>query len=149
MTDREMLAVILANQAVILSRLHAVSVHLAIVNRRITQMSDSVGAELTNLTAAVAAETAADQAALTLINGFAAQLAAAVAAATAAGATAEQLQTFATLNTELQANATALAAAVAANTATVQTQVAAPVVTTPAAAAPAPTPAPAPAATAG
>jgi hypothetical protein len=68
------------------------------------------------LTAEVAKNTTVEKSALALIQGFAAQLAAAVAAAQAAGATAAQLQGFSDLQDTLTANDTELAAAVQAGT---------------------------------
>lgn len=73
--------------------------------------------EITQLTAQVANDTTVEASAVTLINGFAAQLAAAVAAAAAAGATPAQLAALQALGTTITANNTSLAAAVAANTA--------------------------------
>ena len=64
----------------------------------------------------VANNTTVEKSALALINGFAAQLAAAVAAAQAAGATTAQLQAITDLQTTLASNDTELASAVAANT---------------------------------
>jgi len=79
-------------------------------------MSGSVDAAIANLTARVQADTDATNAAATMINGFAAQLAAAVAAAQSAGATPAQLQSLTDLGTTIQANADALSTAVTANT---------------------------------
>jgi len=67
------------------------------------------------LTAEVANNTTVIGSAITLINGFAAQLAEAIAAALAQGATPEQLAALDALNTSLNTNAADLAAAVAAN----------------------------------
>ena len=72
--------------------------------------------EITQLTAQVANDTTVEGSAVTLIDGFAAQLAAAVAAAAAAGATPAQLASLQALGTALTNNNTSLAAAVAANT---------------------------------
>jgi hypothetical protein len=83
---------------------------------RINTMSGSIDTAITNLTAQVAADTSATSAATTMINGFAAQLAAAVAAAQNAGATPAQLQSFTDLGAAVQANADALSAAVTQNT---------------------------------
>lgn len=71
---------------------------------------------ITQLQTDVANLTTVDQSAVALINGFAAQLAAAVAAAQAAGATATQLQSLTDLHTAITAQDDALAAAVTANT---------------------------------
>ena len=67
------------------------------------------------LTSEVANNTTVIGSAITLINGFAAQLAEAIAAALAQGATPEQLAALDALNTSLNTNAADLAAAVAAN----------------------------------
>jgi|SRR5581483_99563 len=77
---------------------------------------DSLSNEITQLTAAVTAEQTVNQSAITLINGFAAQLQAAVAAATAAGATPDQLAALNGLQTQITTSTAALAAAVSANT---------------------------------
>ncbi len=76
-----------------------------------SKLDDSIA----SLTTEVANNTAVEKSALTLINGFAAQLAAAIAAALAAGASATELQSLTDLQTTLAANDTELAAAVAAN----------------------------------
>lgn len=68
------------------------------------------------LTAEVAKNTTVEKSALALIQGFAAQLAAAVSAARAAGATDAQLKGFSDLHDTLTANDTELAAAVQAGT---------------------------------
>jgi ABC-type transporter Mla MlaB component len=83
----------------------AMEAKMSALDDAITQLQTDV----TNLTAV-------DQSALSLITGFAAQLAAAVAAATAAGATPAQLQSLTDLHTAITAQDDALAAAVAANT---------------------------------
>ena len=72
--------------------------------------------EIAKLQADVTAETSANQAAITLINGFASQLAAAVAAAAANGATPDQLAALQALETTISQNSTTLASAVTANT---------------------------------
>jgi len=74
---------------------------------------DKMALDFTALTADVAAEVAADQAAIVLINGIAAEIAAAVAAATM---DPTDQATIAGLATQLQASASALGAAVVANT---------------------------------
>lgn len=86
------------------------------INTKVTNMAASVQAAIDTLTADVAAETTANQSAITLIQGFAAQLAAAVAAAQAAGATAAQLASFDSLSAAVEANTASLAAAVTAGT---------------------------------
>jgi hypothetical protein len=86
------------------------------LTHRIITMSGSIDTAIADLTARVQADTDATNAAATMINGFAAQLAAAVAAAQSAGATTAQLQSFTDLGTKIQANADALSAAVTANT---------------------------------
>lgn len=82
------------------------------VIRKLSQLDDKIA----ELTTEVANDSTVIASAVTLINGFAAQLAAAIAAALAAGATATQLQSLTDLKTTLLANDDALAAAVAANT---------------------------------
>lgn len=69
--------------------------------------------EITALTATVANDATVEGSAVTLINGFGAQITAAVNQALAAGATPAQLAGITAANTALQANSTALAAAVA------------------------------------
>lgn len=73
--------------------------------------------ELTALGNQVKANTDAEAAAVTIINGIAGKIAAAVATATAAGATPAQLQAVTDLGTALKTSADALAAAEVANTA--------------------------------
>jgi predicted benzoate:H+ symporter BenE len=68
------------------------------------------------LTAQVTANTTVTGSAVTMINGFSAQLAAAIAAAQAAGATPAQLKSLNDLNTAVKASDDDLAAAIAANT---------------------------------
>jgi hypothetical protein len=86
------------------------------IKQDIATMATDVNAAIAELQADVTQETTVNQSAITLIQGFAAQLAAAVAAAAAAGATPAQLQALSDLGTSINANATALAAAVAAGT---------------------------------
>jgi hypothetical protein len=97
-------------------RLDQVLAVLQQLRQDIQTMSGSIDASIATLTTQVQADTDASNAAATLINGFAAQLAAAVAAAQNAGATPAQLQSFTDLGTAIQANADSLAAAVTANT---------------------------------
>jgi len=66
-------------------------------------MSQTLQDAITTLQADVTAENSVIDSAVTLINGFAAQLAAAVAAATAAGATSVQLQALTDLGTSISA----------------------------------------------
>lgn len=98
----------------IISADHALVKLINLIRLEIKNMADSVQAAIDQLTADVAAETAANQSAITLIQGFAAQLAAAVAAAQAAGATPAQLQALTDLAAGVESNTTQLAAAVAA-----------------------------------
>ncbi len=79
--------------------------------------------EIAALTAQVATDTTVEGSAVTLIQGFAKQLAAAVAAATANGATPAQLASLTALGTTVETNSAALAAAVAANIVTPPTPV--------------------------
>lgn len=72
--------------------------------------------KITALQAEVARQTTVDASALTLIQGFGAQLAAAVAAAQANGATPAQLQELTDLQSAIAANDSGLATGVAANT---------------------------------
>ncbi len=74
--------------------------------------------EIAALTAQVATDTTVEGSAVKLIQGFAAQLAAAVAAAGANGATPTQLASLTDLGKTVETNSAALAAAVAANTVT-------------------------------
>jgi hypothetical protein len=115
------------NNQQILSAIAALSLKVATLQQQVTTgfnnvlariktMSDSVATELANLTQDVTNETTVEASAITLIEGFAAQLAAAQAAASAAGATPAQLASFATLGTNINTSSAALAAAVAANT---------------------------------
>lgn len=82
----------------------------------VTAMSATLADQIQALQADVTAENTVIDSAVALINGFAAQLAAAIAAATAAGATAEQLQALADLGTSINDRSAGLSAAVAANT---------------------------------
>jgi hypothetical protein len=78
--------------------------------------TDTLTAEIAALQADVAADSTVEASAVTLIDGFAAQLAAAVAAASAAGATPDQLSALNALHTSIEASSAGLSAAVAANT---------------------------------
>jgi len=71
---------------------------------------------LATLQSQVTSTETVDDSAIALINGIAAQIAAAVAKAVAAGATPAELQAVSDLGTSLKAKSDALAAAVAANT---------------------------------
>lgn len=86
------------------------------IKHEVQTMATSVQAAIDQLTADVSAETTANQSAITLIQGFAAQLAAAVAAAQSAGATPAQLQALTDLAAGVEKNTADLAAAVAAGT---------------------------------
>lgn len=86
-------------------QLHELGEKMSVTDDKITQLQSDVTAEDTVIDSAVA-----------LINGFAAQLAAAVAAAQAAGATPAQLQSLTDLSTTIEAKTTALSQAVVANT---------------------------------
>ncbi len=89
-----------------------ISKQLDRMEAKMTAMDDNI----TALQADVAADTTAVASAITLIDGFAAQLAAAIAAAQAAGGTPAQLQALTDLHTAVTANTAGLSAAVAANT---------------------------------
>lgn len=86
------------------------------IREDIAKMDQSVQDAITQLQADVQQETTVEQSAVALIQGFAAQLAAAVAAASAAGATPEQLAQFDDLHTQITTSSQALAASVAAGT---------------------------------
>jgi hypothetical protein len=100
----------------VVRRLARIETLLGAVLAQDKKMADTFDAELQTLTANVANLTTVDGSAVALINGFAAQLAAAVAAAQAAGATPAQLQSFSDLNTAVSTQSASLAAAVTANT---------------------------------
>jgi predicted benzoate:H+ symporter BenE len=80
--------------------------------KAMAQLDDQIAA----LTADVENLKTVDAAAVALISGFSAQLAAAVTAAQAAGATPAQLQSLTDLDTAIKANTADLAAAVTLNT---------------------------------
>lgn len=84
--------------------------------RRLVTMSGNLQTSIDTLTAQVTAEDTVIDSAVVLINGFAAQLAAAAAAAGAAGATPVELQALTDLGTTISGKSAALAAAVTANT---------------------------------
>lgn len=97
----------------------AINEKLDILLQRTNTMNAAVsqlGIEINTLEATVAAEQTVEQSAITLINGFGAQMAAAIATALANGATQDQLSALTGLNASIQAKSAALAAAVAANT---------------------------------
>lgn len=99
---------------------HTVSADAAIaalfhtIREEIAKMDQSIQDAITQLQADVQQETTVEQSAVTLIQGFAQQLADAVAAASAAGATPAQLAQFDDLHTQISTSSQALAAAVAA-----------------------------------
>lgn len=72
--------------------------------------------QLDALTTEITNATTVEDSATALINGIAAQIAAAVQAALANGATAAEIQPVADLGTQLQAKSDALQAAITANT---------------------------------
>jgi hypothetical protein len=76
----------------------------------------TIDSDIAELQSDVAALTTTVGSAVALIDGFAAQLAAAQSAALAAGATPEELSVLTALHASISAQTTALAAAVAANT---------------------------------
>lgn len=92
------------NETTVLDLLRQTLVKLNLIQEQEKLMS----VELDALTVQVAANTSVEDSALTLIKGFAAQLAAAIAVGNPAALT--------TLHDSLKASADALAAAVAANT---------------------------------
>jgi hypothetical protein len=76
----------------------------------------TLDAQIAGLTAEVTNETSAEQAALKLIQGIPALIAAGIAKASAAGATDAQLQALSDLQDKLAANDSELSGAVVANT---------------------------------
>lgn len=88
------------------------------VMKELNVMDTAIQAGLDALKADVANLTTVDTSAITLIEGFAAQLATATSAATSAGASPEQVQALIDLHTAISADAASLAAAVTANTPT-------------------------------
>lgn len=99
-----------------LLRLEQINLGLQVEVAKMSATVDSLTTEIAALTQAVADEQAVEASAVTLINGFAAQLAAAVAAAQAQGATPDQLAALNALVGQIGTSSQALAAAVAANT---------------------------------
>lgn len=97
---------------------HELIHHLTNLKGEILNHMAALDDKIAALTAEVARQTTVEKSALALIQGFAAQLAAAVAAAQAAGASDAQLQALTDLQTTLTANDDELSTAVAANTAT-------------------------------
>lgn len=97
-------------------KLDAILAEQAAIRKDIATMSQTLQTQITTLQADVTAENTVIDSAVTLINGFAAQLATAVAAAQAAGATPAELQSLTDLGTSITSKSSALAAAVAANT---------------------------------
>jgi hypothetical protein len=83
---------------------------------KVTNMANSTDLAITKLQGDVTSLTTVVSSATALINGFAAQLAAAIAAAQAAGATPAELQALSDLSTAIVAQGASLAAAVTANT---------------------------------
>lgn len=81
------------------------------INTTMSQLTDEIAALRTE----VAEDTTVIESAVTLINGFAANLASAIAAAIEAGATPESLATLNELKATLTTEKTRLAEAVAAN----------------------------------
>jgi hypothetical protein len=96
--------------------LSAVQAGVATILARIELMSTTITQSVADLTAEVSQDTTVMAGAVTLINGFAAQMQAAVDVALAAGATPAQLQAITDQIAALQASRTPLASAVAANT---------------------------------
>lgn len=89
------------------------------LNKLITEvhkMASELDTGLAALTAQVQANTDVVQSAVTLVQGFAAQIEAAVQAALAAGASPEELKAVTDAVAAIKADDDALAAAVAANT---------------------------------
>jgi hypothetical protein len=103
-------------QRLVLEKLDLILANQATISQEVTTMSDTLVNELNSLQTAVTNETSVDQSAVTLINGIPALIQNAINTALQNGATQAQLQSFATLNSQLMTNAAALAAAVTANT---------------------------------
>jgi hypothetical protein len=76
---------------------------------------DPIAQEITQLTAAVTAETTVNQSAITLLGGLSQQLAAAIAAAQAVNPAAD-LSALQALQTTIDSNTSALSSAITANT---------------------------------
>jgi hypothetical protein len=93
------------------SKLNRIEAKLDVIIRSLTVMSANVDQNFLNLQTQVQQTTDVEQSAITLLNGLAAQLAAAIAAANNGDSAA-----LPTLQAQLQTSAAALAAAVAANT---------------------------------
>lgn len=104
----ELLAALAADRHLLREILHK----LTSLETKMSQMDD----DITALQASVAAENTVIDSAVTLIEGFSAQIQAAVDAALAAGATDAQLQSMTDLKTAVDTKAAALAAAVQAGT---------------------------------
>jgi hypothetical protein len=103
-------------QRLVLEKLDLILANQATISQEVITMSDTLTNELNSLQTAVTNETSVDQAAVTLINGIPALIQNAINTALQNGATQAQLQSFATLNSQLMTNASALSAAVTANT---------------------------------
>lgn len=93
--------------AVITRQLEKLTHQIERQSRHMSQLTDEIAA----LQADVQAETTVNQSAITLINGFAQQLADAIAAAQNAGATPEALQALNDLHAAVTDNTAQLAAA--------------------------------------
>lgn len=85
-------------------------------NNKIMALETTLDKQIADLQTEVTNETAVEQAALKLIQGIPALIAAAIASAQAAGATTAQLQAISDLQDKLAANDSELSAAVTANT---------------------------------
>lgn len=111
-----------ASLAAIREMFAGLTTHIStIVEKGVMNMSgttDTLAAELTNLTNAVAQETTVNQSAITLLNGIPGMIQSAVQAAVAAGADPASLASLNNLATSIAGNATSLASAVTANTPT-------------------------------
>lgn len=96
----------------VLSKIEAT--HYAV--ERLLAMTDTLASDIASLQTSVENLTTVDGSAITLIQGFSAQLAAALAAASANGATEAQLADLTALRVTIDSQTTALANAVASNT---------------------------------
>jgi hypothetical protein len=97
-------------------RLDLVLAQLQSLKRNQETRMSALDDAITDLTAKVTALTSVDEAAVTLIDGIAAEIQAAVDKAVAAGASAEQLAALNDLSAKMDSDTTSLGRAVAANT---------------------------------
>lgn len=116
---KEVLRSIRELTSLILGAFAALSAKVTALEKEQLAMSgtmNNLDQEITALTTQVTNAEAGEDAALTMIQGISAQIAAAVAAAQAAGATPQEVAQMVALGASLDAKSAELAAAVAANT---------------------------------